>query len=178
MHRQWMVALHDLPEAGRAWDAEVPKRLLEDRGAGTVDAVENLCDNVHWQVQLVRKGDVYRLTGNWQADIQRQCSRCNASFCWHEEGPTERDFRRSDHVSDEDDESGFCELVSPPGIVDLIDVLREDMWLDRKPDVICSENCKGLCARCGHDLSRGECDCDRDESDHPFAILRQMKLDA
>lgn len=178
VHRQWMVTLHDLPDAGKAWDTQVPKRLLEDAHCGSVNALESLCGDVSWQAQLVRKGDVYRLTGRWQVDIERQCSRCNAPFAWHHEGETERDFRLVHHRVGEEEETGSCEYLEAPGMIDLIDVLREDIWLEWKSDVVCREDCKGLCPQCGRDLNRGACGCGRDESDHPFAVLRQMKLDA
>ena len=178
MHRRWMVTLHDLPDAGRTWEAEVPRKLLEDSLVGSVNALENLCADVHWQVQLDHIGDVYRLTGNWRATMIRQCSRCNASFGCLEEGLTERDFRLEGRAGANEGTASDCEVLSAPGAIDLIDVLREDVWLGRRPDVICSEDCKGLCLRCGYDLNKGACQCGTDESEHPFAILRQMKLDA
>lgn len=178
VHRQWLVTLRDLPDAGREWDAAVARALLANPDEGAVEALVGLCDDVHWQLALARKGDVYRLTGRWQAQIERQCSRCNAAFVWHVEGETERDFRLAGRPHEANAEESECELVESPGEIDLLDILREDIWLAWKADVVCHEDCKGLCVQCGQDLNQGACGCDQEDPTHPFAALRKLKLGA
>lgn len=175
MHRQWVITLRDLPDAGRTWDVSVPRDVLGNPDEGSVESLSGLCDDVRWQLSIVRKGDVYRMIGHWQASMQRECSRCNALFDWQVEGETERDFRLGAEPVEAASDGSECEFVATPGEVDLLDILREDIWLAWKPDVVCSENCKGLCAHCGHDLNQGPCGCAKDDPTHPFAILRQLK---
>ena len=38
---------------------------------------------------------------------------------------------------------------------------------------LCSEDCKGLCPRCGKNLNLGPCGC-RKEPDPRFAVLEQL----
>ncbi|ATX82329.1 Uncharacterized metal-binding protein YceD, DUF177 family [Mariprofundus ferrinatatus] len=176
MQRQWLVTLQNLPAAGRSWDIDVPRRVLQDEQFGSVNVVSDLCGDVHWNVSLEHTGQLYRLCGEWRAVIARECSRCNAAFSWQVTGQTERQFQLGREPVD--DESGVdCEYIAPPGEVNLVDVLREDIWLAWKADVICSETCKGLCQGCGSNLNSEACKCKRDESDHPFAALRNLKLD-
>jgi len=178
VHRQWIVALRDLPDAGRSWDASVSREMLGDAAEGSVEPLPGLCDDVRWRLSIVRKGDVYRLTGDWQVTARRECCRCNAMFDWHVEGASERDFRLADRVGELDEDGSDCEIVEAPGNIDLLDILREDVWLAWKPEVACSEDCKGLCVQCGHDLNDGPCACEKDDPTHPFAILRQLKKGA
>ena len=174
MHRQWLVTLQGLPDAGRSWDADVARRLLEDAAHGKVDALSGLSGDMHWHVSLVHQGQLFHLQGQWSGAIRRSCSRCNAEFDWQLTGETERDFQMGTAPAGHGDESE-CEFLPPPGLINLLDVLREDVWLAWKADVICSDSCKGLCPSCGADLNREACQCDRIDEGHPFAALRRLK---
>jgi uncharacterized protein len=180
LHRQWIVTLQDLPEAGRRWSTEVPAALLKDAGSGEVEALTGLVSDVHWDAELVCKGGVYRLCGHWQTSMLRHCSRCTDEFVWQLDGVMDRSFRvggRDGMERPEDLTAGECDYMAPPGTVNLIDVLREDVWLAWKPDVVCSANCKGLCPQCGCNLNKATCACEQESNDHPFAALRRMKLE-
>ncbi|MFQ5581461.1 MAG: DUF177 domain-containing protein [Mariprofundaceae bacterium] len=181
MHRQWVVTLQNLPEAGQKWSADMPADLLENTGVGAVDALSGLDADVHWEAELVPNGDMYRLNGCWHMSMKRHCSRCSGDFIWHQDGLTERCFHMVgssgvQHVSDDEAGDGGYDVIAPPGNLDLVDVLREDVWLAWKPDVICSEDCKGLCPQCGCNLNKVSCACAQEAGDHPFAALRGLKL--
>jgi len=176
VQRQWLVTLQKLPSAGRQWDADVPKELLEDPACGTVDVLPGLCGDMHWRLLLERIGGQFRLSGEWQGAMKRSCGRCNAEFDWQMSGQTEREYMLGAAPADEESESD-CEYVMPPGELNLVDVLREDVWLAWKAGVICSDSCKGLCQGCGVNLNRVACQCKQDDSEHPFAALRSLKLD-
>ena len=180
MQRHWLVTLQDISASGRQWDVDVPQCELEDESCGEVQALTDLTGDVHWQIDLQRCGDVYRLNGNWRGGIRRQCSRCNAEFDWQPEGETAWEFQLGEaprHVAAETEVESDCEFLPPPGEIYLLDLLREDVWLAWKADVVCSESCKGLCQGCGVNLNLEPCSCKQDESDHPFAALRGLKLD-
>lgn len=172
---EWHVALQGLPETGKEWDIMVPARLLEDKALGSIDALENLTADVHWRLSLEHAGAIYRLHGQWQGSMMRQCSRCTERFEWHMCGETERDYQLGQRPVDDASESDY---LLPPGDVFLPDVLREDIWLAWQADVVCSEACRGLCPQCGCNLNRQGCDCDRVDSGHPFAALAAWKPDA
>lgn len=176
MQRHWLVTLQNLAATGRQWDANVSGSLLQDQGIGSVQALSGLSSDVHWQVELESVGDVYRLCGQWQGLIRRQCSRCNVEFDWQAEGRTAWEFRVGEDPQDAESDSA-CEYMAPPGEINMLDLLREDIWLAWKADVICSDSCRGLCQGCGVDLNRETCQCAQDKSDHPFAALRGLKLD-
>lgn len=175
MHRHWLVTLQGLPDSGRAWDENVTRRLLEDPEHGTVDALSGLCGDMHWNLSLEHQNDLFHLHGQWQGAMKRACSRCNAEFDWQMSGRTERNFQMG---SPPDEDENECEYLAAPGKIDLLDVLREDVWLAWKADVICSDACRGLCPECGCNLNTEACRCEKDDSDHPFAALRKFKLDA
>lgn len=166
-----MVQLLDLPAAGWHWHAPVSRESLEDAGRGEVDALAGLCSDAFWHVDLEHAGDCYHLHGHWQVEVQRHCRRCNVPFVLDMRGDTLRDYRVSDMPAE-----GAEDVLPPPGHIDLLDVLREDVWLAWQASVLCKPDCKGLCQRCGQNLNEGTCRCKADEGEHPFAALRHLKV--
>jgi uncharacterized protein len=59
--------------------------------------------------------------------------------------------------------------------LDLAPMLREQMILASPMHPLCTNDCLGLCARCGHDLNGGPCRCGEAPPGGPFEVLRAMK---
>ena len=56
---------------------------------------------------------------------------------------------------------------------DLEDIVRTVFVLNLDSQLLCSEDCKGLCHRCGKNQNAGPCNCQK-ELDPRFAALRQL----
>lgn len=54
-----------------------------------------------------------------------------------------------------------CDLAQR--IIELQDDIREELMLTYPQKLLCQEDCKGLCARCGADLNESACVCKRNE---------------
>ncbi|MBX3327172.1 MAG: DUF177 domain-containing protein [Nitrospira sp.] len=59
--------------------------------------------------------------------------------------------------------------------LDLAPMLREQVILASPMHPLCTSDCLGLCAHCGHDLNGGPCRCGGEPSGGPFDVLRTMK---
>lgn len=59
--------------------------------------------------------------------------------------------------------------------LELAPMLREQLILASPMHPLCSEECRGLCARCGKDLNEGPCRCGEEPTGSPFQVLRTMK---
>ena len=57
--------------------------------------------------------------------------------------------------------------------VDLTEAVRQNVLLALPMVTVCQEDCKGLCAQCGHDLNLGPCEC-KPELDERMSVLRQL----
>lgn len=83
-----------------------------------------------------------------------QCARCakelsrNAHICY-ETGVTAEDIS--------DDNLDYEVLTD--GKLDIDDIVRRSFILELPMTELCSENCLGLCSKCGKDLNEGACDC-------------------
>ncbi|HXH64302.1 MAG TPA: DUF177 domain-containing protein [Mariprofundaceae bacterium] len=173
MRRQWVIVLQDVPETGMHWDGPIPADAMQDPSLGEVAPLASMRSDLDWKGDLARKGDVYRLHGHWHFRVERQCSRCNEPFELEMDGDTDCDFRLGTGVRDED----ASLLLPPPGEVNLVDVLREDVWLAWPQDVVCREDCLGLCPVCGCNRNQGGCQCHQMDKGHPFAALGKIKFD-
>jgi uncharacterized metal-binding protein YceD (DUF177 family) len=58
--------------------------------------------------------------------------------------------------------------------VELDDIMVPELIMDMEMAVVCDEDCKGLCPKCGKDLNEGECGCNRKEVDPRLACLAAL----
>lgn len=56
---------------------------------------------------------------------------------------------------------------------DLDSLITEDIFLDLPSKLLCREDCKGMCPKCGADLNEGSCSCEK-EVDPRLAALKQL----
>lgn len=52
-------------------------------------------------------------------------------------------------------------------------LIVEDIFLALPSKLLCSDDCKGICPRCGKDLNTGSCSCEK-EVDPRLAALKQL----
>ena len=60
--------------------------------------------------------------------------------------------------------------------MDAGDLARTAFLLDMDTKTLCSEDCKGLCPRCGADVNLGPCSC-KPEADPRLAVLAKLLYD-
>ena len=99
------------------------------------------------------------------------CDRCGKEFCQEKETPY-RCLLAEELENGENDEIELLE----DGRVDAGDLARTAFLLDMDTKTLCSEDCKGLCPRCGADLNLGPCSCKK-EADPRLAVLAKLLED-
>lgn len=112
---------------------------------------------------LVMKGDL-------TTTIHGVCDRCTEAFDRDVHFPI--DVVLVSELSNEEDEDEFVfPLVGDSA--DLEEIVRTTFVLNFDSKLLCKEDCKGLCFRCGKNLNEGPCSC-RKEPDPRFAALEQL----
>ncbi|MDQ6964046.1 MAG: DUF177 domain-containing protein [Mariprofundales bacterium] len=142
----------------RCWSEALSASLLSDEDRGVVHPLPQQREDANWCGKLLHDEGVWQLRGELHLQLQRDCSRCLQPFWWRLQLLVEREF------SSDDDEP----LLSAGGEIDLIDLLREEVWLSWQQFVLCSEECPGLCEQPAADVARCV--------DSPFAALSQLKF--
>ena len=114
--------------------------------------------------------DVLVMKGEITTRIHGVCDRCAADFSQDVKIPV--DVVLVEELSSEDSED---EWVFPleADAADLEEIVRTVFVLNMDSKLLCSQDCKGLCCRCGKNLNEGPCGCQK-ELDPRFAALRQL----
>jgi len=60
--------------------------------------------------------------------------------------------------------------------IDLDPIIREQVLLALPMDVVCREDCQGLCAACGQNLNEAGCGCKPQNIDPRLAALKNIKI--
>ena len=59
--------------------------------------------------------------------------------------------------------------------IDLTSVVREQLLLNLPQQVLCRQECRGLCQKCGANRNLIDCKCENDELDPRWAALKNLK---
>ena len=113
---------------------------------------------------------VLQMTGQVTTCIHGICDRCATAFSRPMALPIEVVL-----VTELADEENEDEWVFPleGDSADLEDIVRTVFVLNMDSKLLCKEDCKGLCCRCGKNLNVEPCSCQK-ELDPRFAALKQL----
>lgn len=64
--------------------------------------------------------------------------------------------------------------VSEAGFLNLAPMVRELMLLSVPIRALCRPDCKGLCPNCGQDWNEGPCECEKQDINPQFAVLKNL----
>lgn len=112
--------------------------------------------------------------GNVSLSIQSQCSRCVEAVKIELNPLVSLVLSPSDKLDDEEDDIEHETYQGDE--IDLGNYLREQLAISLPVKVVCSEDCKGLCANCGTNLNVENCGCNKEKIDPRFAILKDLKI--
>lgn len=108
------------------------------------------------------------VTGEIKGEIECLCARCLKSFKKELYIPIEAYL--AEELQDEELEDTY---LLDGDFVDLGEIANDALVLNMDQKFLCSENCKGICPKCGKDLNDGPCDCGEDQ-DPRLAVLAQL----
>ena len=120
--------------------------------------------------QVRNTAGVLVMTGFLKTCIHGTCDRCAADFDREMELPIDAVL-----VTELANEENEDEWVFPleGDSADLDDIVRTVFVLNLDSKLLCKEDCKGICCRCGKNLNNGPCSCQK-ELDPRFAALKQL----
>ena len=113
---------------------------------------------------------VLMMTGSIRTCIHGICDRCATPFDRQMELPL--DVVLVTELADEDHEDEWVFPLEGDS-ADLEDIIRTVFVLNMDSKLLCKEDCKGLCCKCGKNLNQEACSCQK-ELDPRFAALKQL----
>lgn len=115
---------------------------------------------------------VITLCAQVQARVFTRCARCDRPVEYDK--VTQVEFLLVKELSNGEEELPDEMYLVESDTVELDDILIPELLLDMEMTVLCREDCKGLCPKCGKNLNDGGCGCDRREIDPRLAVLQQL----
>lgn len=112
------------------------------------------------------------LSATVHARVSARCARCGKPVEYDKETPVE--FLLVKEVEGAEEELQDDLYLIESDAVELDDILVPELILDMEMAVLCDEDCKGLCPKCGQNLNQGECGCVRKEIDPRLAVLQKF----
>ena len=112
--------------------------------------------------------DILELDLTASAVLDAVCDRCGKEF--RQEKAVPFSCVLAEEVQNEDNDEI---VLLENGKVDAEELARTAFILDMDTKTLCSEDCKGLCPRCGADLNLGPCTCKK-EVDPRLAALAKL----
>ena len=113
---------------------------------------------------------VLMMTGSIETRIHGTCDRCATDFDRDVNFPI--DVVLVTELANEENEDEWVFPLEGDS-ADLDDIVRTVFVLNLDSKLLCSEDCQGLCHRCGKNLNDGPCNCQK-ELDPRFAALKQL----
>lgn len=123
---------------------------------------------VNVQGRAYNKADVAYLELEISFDFEAVCDRCADEFQTSFSFPVSKIVVA--HLENEDDE-GY--IVLEDNRLDLAEFVYQEVQLFLPQKMLCSDDCKGLCATCGKNLNHEQCNCAK-EVDPRMAALLQL----
>jgi uncharacterized protein len=114
----------------------------------------------------------FRLIGTVAGVYSAPCARCLA--------PVKEAFSLNVDLSVETEASPESEedvIIAEGKKIDLASFLQETVLMNLPLRLLCKEDCKGLCPKCGKDLNSEACDCQHKEIDPRLAGLADFFKD-
>ncbi len=121
--------------------------------------------------KILCRGDVLDLSAHVESDFQVSCARClkpifkTMSFDFEETLAQE-----GEEITDRD-----SVIVFSGATIDLSEIVISNALLNLSYKYLCSEDCRGICPKCGADLNEGNCGCTHDEIDPRWEKLKNFK---
>ena len=132
------------------------------------EGVRSVTEPFHAVGAVKNSAGVLQLEARITARLECVCARCLTEFAQ----PFELDVKAvlAEDVQDEYESEIY---ILQGDYIDLDEVIVTAIVLNIEQRYLCSEDCRGLCSRCGKNLNDGPCDCGV-EKDPRLAVLEQL----
>ena len=157
-------------------------KIIDSPGAtvpfSTSVDLSDLCYGISYPVtepvlaegQVRNTAGVLVMTGSIETTIHGTCDRCADDFDRKVTFPI--DVVLVTELANEENEDEWVFPLEGDS-ADLDDIVRTVFVLNLDSKLLCKEDCKGICHRCGKNLNDGPCNCQK-ELDPRFAALKQL----
>jgi len=132
-------------------------------------------------LRLKRLGQRVVVTGRFTVTVVCECDRCLGQFHL----PLDSEFAidlelPAESISEMEEKDHYCHdnemdmEILDSSEINIADILQQQLYLAVPMKKLCSEECRGMCSKCGANLNQEQCRCQPDASS-PFSVLAKLK---
>lgn len=130
-------------------------------------------------VDMIRTNDGILVRANLFTTVELTCSRCLTQFATPVRFQIDEEFHPTIDILTgarlpQPEEADTATQIDVHHLLDLNELVRQDLMLALPLVPLCRNDCQGLCPSCGKNWNDGDCDCQEDELDPRFAVLKQL----
>ena len=122
------------------------------------------------QLSLKRNKDKLKAVYSGEAELIIPCARCLEPVNYRIVFEGERETEMKLLNEDEDDEFFF--IINKELHPDLLFI--DELLIHWPIRVLCKEDCKGICSRCGTNLNKSVCNCEKEVPDPRMAAIKDI----
>lgn len=132
--------------------------------------------DLHAEGELTDSAGYMRLTLSISVPYEAECARCLDRVKGEFREVFERTVVTKGAVDEDKIEESVDEyaVLDENGMLDVDDEILETLTLLFPKKILCSEDCEGLCPRCGKPKKEGDCGCPKKEIDPRLAVLQKL----
>ena len=149
------------------------------RGVDYGEQVVGLAGPLKVQVTISRAGKKFTASGVVSGSVRLQCGRCLDEFVQDLESDFEACLSLPPEEGDRElelaEEDMSVEFIQG-GEFDLDEFVKEQVYLSLPLKILCHDDCRGLCPRCGANLNSGPCACVAESGHAEFSKLRKLRF--
>lgn len=139
--------------------------VQEIEDCGFID--ESISGKAKANGEIVNHSGLILLSGVIEPQLNVSCARCGKEFIYNESIPL--NAKITDKLAN-DDEEEF--IIMQDFAIDTEEIVRTALILELPTRYLCDEDCKGLCPKCGKNLNESVCNCDLNERDSRWDVLK------
>ena len=145
----------------------------------TIDAGSFLY-GVGFPSPLKVKGDITNTAGYMRMSLtmslqySAECARCLSPVFGEFALDLEKTVAPRNLLGDLPEDKLDDYAIIEDGFLDIDAQLLEELEMEFPARFLCSDDCRGLCSRCGKNLNEGDCGCKNDEIDPRLEPLRKI----
>ena len=124
--------------------------------------------------EITNTAGYMRMTLTTSVKYCTKCARCLSPVCGDFTLDLEKTVAPRNLLSDLDEDKLDDYAIIEDGFLDMDEQLSAQLEMEFPSRFLCSDDCKGLCQRCGKNLNEGECGCSDTEIDPRLAPLKKL----
>ncbi len=167
-----LINLSELfPVEGKSKIYTVPLEISQYQAA---DGSYEIVEKKPAELIITNQGNkILSMTGKAELSLMIPCARClepvKVPFCLEIDQKLDMNRTEEERVADLDEQfylNGYN--------LDVDQLVGNELTLNLPMRVLCSEDCKGICNRCGTNLNRGTCDCVSRPLDPRMSVIQDI----